>query len=161
MAPPFTIEPAQCPDFPWIIDAHVETALETLPPLRRSAVDIAVMRRYVSEEISKVAENDGNTCALLVARKPEGELVGFVWMSSQKSRFSDDVKAFVLGIYVAQDHRRQGIGKTLMRAAEEWATSHGHHTVALQVGAYNTPALNMYGEFGFGVDTKTMSKTLS
>lgn len=160
MASPFAIELAQGSDWPWIIDGHVETSLETLAPLLRATVDEAVLRKNVSDEISRAAEDDGKTCAVFVAREAKGEAVGFVWVGDRMSQFTSEVRAFLYGVYVARDHRRCGIGKILMKAAEKWAMSRGHQTLVLNVAAHNIPALNMYEKLGFAVDTKTMSKKL-
>lgn len=49
-----------------------------------------------------------------------------------------------LGLLVALDHRRRGVGRALMLAAEDWARSAGIAKVELHVFPHNEAALGLY-----------------
>jgi RimJ/RimL family protein N-acetyltransferase len=54
-----------------------------------------------------------------------------------------------LGLMVALGRRRQGIGRALMAAAEEWARSAGVRKLELHVFPHNTAALELYRGLGY------------
>jgi RimJ/RimL family protein N-acetyltransferase len=59
-------------------------------------------------------------------------------------------KAFVWGMYVAPEHRREGIGAALLRCALAHAASaFGVRQVNLGVNTKNTAALSLYRSLGF------------
>ncbi len=54
-----------------------------------------------------------------------------------------------LGLMVAADARRRGIGRMLLAQAVEWAREHGVRKLELHVFPWNEPALRLYESFGF------------
>jgi RimJ/RimL family protein N-acetyltransferase len=54
-----------------------------------------------------------------------------------------------LGLMVAGEFRRRGIGTMLLREAIEWAKASGVRKLELHVFPWNEPALALYESFGF------------
>jgi RimJ/RimL family protein N-acetyltransferase len=54
-----------------------------------------------------------------------------------------------LGLMVARDHRRQGIGLALMHAAEAWARRAGVRKLELHVFPHNVAAISLYEKLGY------------
>jgi RimJ/RimL family protein N-acetyltransferase len=54
-----------------------------------------------------------------------------------------------LGLMVAAEHRRRGIGRTLLEQAVGWARESGVEKLELHVFPHNEPAINLYEQFGF------------
>ena len=54
-----------------------------------------------------------------------------------------------LGLMVAADHRRRGIGRALLEQAVRWADQAGVRKLELHVFPWNEPALALYDAFGF------------
>lgn len=54
-----------------------------------------------------------------------------------------------LGLMVAADARRQGVGWALLEQAVEWARAGGVTKLELHVFPHNEPAIRLYEKFGF------------
>jgi putative acetyltransferase len=80
--------------------------------------------------------------AALFLAESEGHLVGAVSVSLGRG-LAD------LGMFVARDHRRAGVGSALVEAALGWAREAGAHKVSLAVWAHNHAARALYAKFGF------------
>jgi aminoglycoside 6'-N-acetyltransferase I len=65
--------------------------------------------------------------ATLLALNPSGDEVGFAELSirSYAEDCVTDRVAYLEGWYVVPEARRQGVGRALVRAAEQWARSQG------------------------------------
>jgi RimJ/RimL family protein N-acetyltransferase len=84
--------------------------------------------------------------AVFVAETDEG-LVGRLSISRDPHPASRHVAD--LGLMVAQEARRQGVGRALMAAAEDWARVVGVLKIELHVFPYNEAALALYEELGY------------
>jgi len=54
-----------------------------------------------------------------------------------------------VGLMVAKDARRKGVGWALLEAAVYWARSSGVRKLELHVFPWNEPAIRLYERFGF------------
>ena len=54
-----------------------------------------------------------------------------------------------LGLMVAEQHRRRGIGRMLLDEAVAWASVSGIRKLELHVFRWNEPAIGLYESFGF------------
>lgn len=54
-----------------------------------------------------------------------------------------------LGLMVAKDWRRRGVGRAMLAAAVEWARAAGVRKIELHVFPWNEPAIQLYENFGF------------
>jgi GNAT superfamily N-acetyltransferase len=75
---------------------------------------------WVRESLGR-AGTDG--CAVLVA-SPGDELVGFVTVNEQP-HWSGDTDAYIGELVVARHAEGRGVGRQLVRAAEQWAVGRG------------------------------------
>jgi RimJ/RimL family protein N-acetyltransferase len=85
--------------------------------------------------------------AVFVAESDEGDIVGRLSLARDQHPASEHVAD--LGMMVAQDWRRRGIGKALLEQAVEWARDGGVRKIELHVFPHNEAAIKLYEEFGF------------
>ena len=85
--------------------------------------------------------------AVFVAERQDGALVGRLSIGRDPHPASTHVAD--VGLMVALDARRQGVGTALMRAAVDWARETGVHKLELHVFPWNEAAIALYDAFGF------------
>jgi putative acetyltransferase len=84
--------------------------------------------------------------AVFVAEEDE-RVVGR--LSVARDQHPASVHVADLGLMVAADRRRRGIGRALLVAAVDWARAAGVTKLELHVFPWNEPAIRLYERFGF------------
>jgi len=106
---------------------------------------------------------DGPDQATLVALV-EGTVVGSVDVRLARPRTEAGmVKPRIVanaGIAILGPYRRQGIGRRLMEAAEQWARSRGAETMTLDCHSANRAAISFYQSLGYHTTGLLMRKRL-
>lgn len=88
-------------------------------------------------------------------------LVACLWLGSAVDQLrGGDRHTYIFLLYVALEHRRQGIGSALIAHAESWARMRGEHQIGLQVFQSNQPALAFYHGLGYQAEALWMVKPL-
>jgi RimJ/RimL family protein N-acetyltransferase len=85
--------------------------------------------------------------AVFVAERSDGGLIGRLSVARDTHPASAHVAD--LGLMVAKEARRQGVGQALLEAAVNWARANGVRKLELHVFPWNEPALHLYDRFGF------------
>jgi aminoglycoside 6'-N-acetyltransferase I len=101
----------------------------------------------------------GNTVSTLptttfVAVDEDGALMGFLEAGLRSHADGCDIArpvGFVEGWFVHDAFRCRGVGKTLMRTAEEWARSHGCREMASDALIDNGSSIDAHKALGFEV----------
>jgi RimJ/RimL family protein N-acetyltransferase len=84
---------------------------------------------------------------LVLVAEADGEIVGNVLVSVERSSVSDHIGT--LSIAVLDGWRDVGIGSEMVRAAQEWTRAHGLAKLALGVFPDNERAIAVYERAGF------------
>jgi RimJ/RimL family protein N-acetyltransferase len=128
------VRPARHEDLDHLLDLTEAVAAEGRWIATEAPIDRVVRReRYVSNL-------DAPDRDMFVA-EIDGRIVGVLGM--------EGTGVAELGMFVASDIRRRGIGSALLAIALDWAREKGAHKVALEVWPHNEAALHMYKKFGF------------
>jgi len=99
-------------------------------------------RRYL-----KALRRYPHAAVYVAQRDADGAIVGRLSLSRDAHPASTHVAD--LGIMVAKDARRQGVGRELLRAAVGWAGEAVIRKLELHVFPWNEPAIKLYEQFGF------------
>jgi ribosomal protein S18 acetylase RimI-like enzyme len=75
--------------------------------------------------------------------------VGCLWLGYGIDQWTGEKHTYVFLVYVAPDHRRQGLGTALMQQAKVWTQAQGYGQIGLQVFDTNQPALALYKKLGY------------
>lgn len=88
---------------------------------------------------------------VFVAERRSGGLAGFLELGlrAYAEGCESSPVPFIEGWYVDEDVRRSGIGRALVRAAEEWARAHGHREIASDVELANRPSQAAHRALGY------------
>ena len=94
--------------------------------------------------------------ATFIIAEENGELVGYIMcrveigMASFK-RLGIQRKGHIISIAVLPEHRRQGIGCSLIREAMKTLVLYNAKECILEVRRSNSPAVNLYKKMGFDI----------
>ncbi|MEC4802848.1 MAG: GNAT family N-acetyltransferase [Jaaginema sp. PMC 1079.18] len=87
--------------------------------------------------------------------------VGCIWVGNGIDQIQGDRYAHIFLLYVKPEHRRQGLGKSLMQQAQTWATQRGDRQIGLHVFCQNQGAIALYQQLGFSPQSWLMLKPLT
>ena len=85
--------------------------------------------------------------AVLVAEEADGTLVGRLSLARDPHPASAHVAD--VGLIVAAGHRRRGVGRALLAAAEDWARRSRIDKIELHVFPHNAAAITLYERGGY------------
>lgn len=98
--------------------------------------------------------------ALLVAESGDGTPGGFVYIERQNDYYRRTPHAHVAILVVAREAEGQGVGRSLLEAAEKWSRQQGLPMLTLNVLEGNTRARAVYERLGFAPETLRYVKVL-
>ena len=99
-------------------------------------------RRYL-----KAVRRYPHAAVYVAERDEDGAIIGRLSLARDTHPASAHVAN--LGLMVAADARRRGVGWALLEAAVEWSRSAGIRKLELHVFPWNEPAIRLYERFGF------------
>ncbi|SMD03298.1 aminoglycoside 6'-N-acetyltransferase [Rhizobium sp. RU36D] len=87
-----------------------------------------------------------------VALAPNGSVAGFAEASLRHDYVNGcdtSPVAFLEGIFVEEDYRRNGIARDLVHAVQDWGRAHGVTELASDADIMNDASITMHGALGF------------
>lgn len=152
----FSIRPARPADEVRIL--AIADRLAAFDPTTRPAAEIASReRRALAEALAQPAPGS----ALLVADDPQLGLVGILLLESRRDYFTDEPHGHVAILAVAREAEGQGLGRALLKAAEDWAQARRFRRLTLAVFVDNRRAKELYARQGWRPELETYYKNLA
>jgi putative acetyltransferase len=141
----FTVRPADPSDAEALV--RLAEAVSSEPEGWLISVDgewrsVGDERRYL-----KAVRRYPHAAVYVAERQEDGAIIGRLSLARDTHPASAHVAD--LGLMVAADARRQGVGQALLEAAVAWASSAGIRKLELHVFPWNEPAIRLYERFGF------------
>jgi GNAT superfamily N-acetyltransferase len=87
--------------------------------------------------------------ALVLVAEADGRAIGMCTVQKIISTAQGGMSGLVEDMFVKKEYRRQGVGRSLLEAAEEWAGINRLSRLQLLAEADNAPALSFYSEGGW------------
>jgi len=83
-----------------------------------------------------------------------------VLQTSAREELTGVVQGWIMDIAVLPEWRAKGVGRELLKAAEDYCYEQGIPYLGLAVSSHNVRALHLYEQFGFAEERKLMVKRL-
>ena len=96
--------------------------------------------------------------SLFIAKKDNDDVIGYAYCkitTTENEPYINHV-ALLDGLYVEEEHRKQGIATKLIEECKLWASKKGAKFFELNVISKNANALNLYKRMGFNEVQKKM-----
>ncbi len=113
-----------------------------------STVTLDLVPRTIAEQRAWVARHAGAHPAIVAVEKEN--VAGFAALSPYRQRpaYSTTVED---SVYVASDHRGQGVGGMLLERLVELGTAHGFHAAIARCSSENVASVALHRSCGFTV----------
>lgn len=116
------------------------------------------MQAFFGSIGDRLLSAEPSTVAFVAVR---GDLtLGLISVHPDRDYFTEHPRAYVDVLVVDADAEGQGIGRLLLRHAEDWARHHGFREVVLDVFATKTGAIAFYERCGYRPDHIRMAKPI-
>jgi aminoglycoside 6'-N-acetyltransferase I len=129
--------------------------LETISRLFFALWPDGPLAEHREEARAILAGSPPSTMPLVVfAAEAGGEVIGFIEVGLRSHADGCDTRhpvGFIEGWYVEPAHRSRGVGRALMRVAEQWAQSQGCHELASDTWIDHESSQRAHEALGFEV----------
>jgi GNAT superfamily N-acetyltransferase len=149
------IRQAQPGDGKGIADLHLDTAasLRLIDPSRFKIPEADGMAEWIDADLARVGA-DWNCFVALEDERIVGQVEAKLHPPFDSARFQTmadlgDVRGEVNSLGVLTSHRRRGIGRALMTAAEDWLRERGARVVTLDTFLRSPDSVPFYESLGY------------
>jgi len=88
------------------------------------------------------------------------ERIGILWMGISRDQFTCEETGYLLGLFVIEERRGKGLGRSLIGCAEDWCRKNGLLSMTLNAGSANRSAKGLYNRLGFAERSTVMRKRI-
>ena len=135
---------------------HIRTAettdTEAIFQLNRTAMGYDYPVTETVKKLGAILRSSQDKVFVAVAN---GEVVGYIHANVYDVLYAPTMTN-IMGLAVSPDHRRNGIGKMLIKAVEDWAESTGSYAIRLNSGGTRKEAHAFYRNCSFGSEKEQL-----
>ena len=124
-------------------------------PWRDQAEALLAGRRWLEESLDAAKAGDG----VVLVSADAGGIAGVISIRPS-THFTGERDGYIGELVVAERASRQGIGRALIAAAEDWARDHGLRNLTLHTGAFNAGARGFYAALGFAEEEVRLTRAV-
>ncbi|MBP5685103.1 MAG: N-acetyltransferase [Candidatus Methanomethylophilaceae archaeon] len=151
------LRPAEASDLPYVAECIRESLTASVTEAEAKLADLWSDTTVAVAMDSLSSRRMGDEAFILTDGT---DRKGFLWMGISRDQYNAESVGYVLGIFVAPELRRKGIGSEMIGCAESWCRDRDLLTMQLDVGETNRAALSMYESLGYGKRSSVMTKPL-
>jgi len=151
LAEKLTVRNFKWTDFPTILDFEREIAKRSFP--ETPILD----EEYHRLKLEKAVKGEPS---LLKVALLGNEIVGWLWLRTEKDRNTNEKFGYVKSIVIKPEHHHQGFGRKLIETAKRHFLDKGIRRIDLIVSAINYDAASFFEEIGFEREHSTMRMRL-
>lgn len=133
-------------DWPWLQQAAVAAAWESLS---REEQARAALPEVATRSLGQLQSAVGAPGSLSLVATAGGQPVGFLLGSPGPDSTTDEMNGHILTVWIAPAHRRRGLARALMSAAEDYFARMGLRKVKVWTGLHNETALKLAAQRGY------------
>ena len=153
----YTLVRAADEDRDYVLECMRDTILHSVPKEEKDLRDLWI------DDILQIVSNNMDTGVMeneaFILRNDDGN-AGMLWMGVSKDQYTCEDTGYLLGIFVDERLRGQGLGKELIRSAERWCGSKCLMSMTLNVGSVNSGAQRLYESMGYKCQSVVMRRML-
>ncbi len=122
--------------------------LEDFQCMAELSVELGYLTTPEQSKLRMIEILNSTDHAVFLASTSENKLVGWIHVF-QAYRIESDTFAEIGGFIVTRDQRGQGLGRSLLDAAEKWTQERGLAKLRVRTNRLRTEALLFYDRMGF------------
>jgi ribosomal protein S18 acetylase RimI-like enzyme len=154
-----TLRPMKKKDMTLVRKLTVETGWNSISEIGQKQLDKKEWSKHMEEVFENFAKQENSE--IYVAEDENHSFVGYLFVGESRNLMIGKSSGYIYDIYVKKEFRGKGIGKQLIKKAEDYCRERGYTRLSLMVSARNQPALRLYESTGFQKDQIYMDKEIS
>lgn len=149
---------AKAADMPLVKKTFVETSWDYLPETQKKLLNREKWNMHVVEYYKNVLKEENSE--VFIAEDEHHKSVGHIIVGKTTGTITGLSFGYIYDIFVEEEFRGRGIGKSLLKKAEDYCRRKGHSRIALSVSATNDSAIKLYSGSGYKPERITMAKEI-
>ncbi|MDR3541342.1 MAG: GNAT family N-acetyltransferase [Desulfosporosinus sp.] len=145
-------------DWPFMYDLAKRGIQDSISPWRKQPVEETLKyRETILKGFWTWIQQSGSIVLIAEENQPIGYLV---LHASSREEITGVNQGWIMDLGVLPEWRGKGVGRALLKAAEDYCCEQRVPYLGLAVTSHNVRALHLYEQFGFAEERKLMVKLL-